>query len=85
MATPPANIHFINTDLPPGFAVRRLGSIKATGNSVEDVLLNLRTQAGVVPEANWIINLSLTRESAADRSLSLWTGEAIAAALTLLE
>jgi hypothetical protein len=81
MSTPPANVHFVNTALPLGFAVSQLGSIKTQGNSAEDVLFDLRAQAGAIASANWIINVSLTRESAADRSLRRWTGQCLAAEL----
>jgi hypothetical protein len=82
VSTPPANVHFVNTALPPGFAVRQINTIKTDGNSAEEVLSKLREQAGAFANANWIVNVSLTRESAANRSLTLWTGEGIAAELT---
>jgi len=79
MATPPANVAFANTATRAGFSVDRKNSLKFQGASPEDVLLNLRVQAGNVPGANWIVDVVLTPEPAADGSLSRWIGQAVAA------
>ena len=79
MPTPPANVAFASSGSRAGFSVDRKSSIKFEGASPEDVLLNLRTQAGNVPNANWIVDVVLTPEPAADRSLTRWIGQAVAA------
>ena len=81
MPTPPANVAFANLGTPVGFAVTQINSIKFEGLSPEDVLLNLRTQAGAFSNANWIIDVVLTPETAADRSFSRWIGQAVVAEL----
>ena len=79
MPTPSANVAFANTPTRAGFSVDRKNSLKFQGTSPEDVLLNLRMQAGNVPGANWIVDVVLTPEPAADRSLTRWIGQAVAA------
>ena len=79
MATPPANVAFANTATRVGFSVDRKNSLKVQGVSPEDVLFQLRAQAGNDPSANWIVDVILTPEPAGNGSLTTWIGQAVAA------
>ena len=79
MATPPANVAFAGTTSRVGFSVDRKNSLKVQGGSPEDVLFQLRTQAGNDPSANWIVDVVLIPEPAGDGSLTTWIGQAVIA------